>query len=270
MDKLLTPITLVESALWISFHELLCCKWLTYCTFSLLWLCNVLALSSWVCVLSRGQNSWNSKFSTPFYLILKTSAVLCLQMYLIKISKLISWGNKFILSFKKSSVLFQVIPPYLHFTHLPTHSSSPSTILTPPLHSHPTPSPPLPTPPSPLFASPNSALLSISSYLISVLIKCFFFIILAVFTKALCQLMEVMCGPLLQTLENRLQVNLKRTAALETEKEMLEKEINSVKAELQGSMWERETAELFITKIIAENKLKENSVTSERLRCEIG
>lgn len=64
----------------------------------------------------------------------------------------------------------------------------------------------------------------------------FFFIILAVFTKALCQLMEVMCGPLLQTLENRLQVNLKRTAALETEKEMLEKEINSVKAELQGSM----------------------------------
>ncbi|XP_058941933.2 lys-63-specific deubiquitinase BRCC36 [Pocillopora verrucosa] len=57
-----------------------------------------------------------------------------------------------------------------------------------------------------------------------------------VFTKALCQLMEVMCGPLLQTLENRLQVNLKRTAALETEKEMLEKEINSVKTELQGSM----------------------------------
>lgn len=33
---------------------------------------------------------------------------------------------------------------------------------------------------------------------------------------------------------------------------------------------ERETAELFITKIINENKLKENSVTSERLRCEIG
>ena len=263
MDKLLTPITLVESALWISFHELLCCKWLTYCTFSLSWLCNVLALSSWVCVLSRGQNSWNSKFSTPFYLILKTSAVLCLEMC-----------QKFILSFKKSLVLFQVIPRYSHFTRLLTHPSSPSTSLTPLLHSHPTPSPPphfpLPTPPSPLFASPNSALFSISSYPISVLIKCFFFIILAVFTKALCQLMEVMCGPLLQTLENRLQVNLKRTAALETEKETLEKEINSVKAELQGSMWERETAELFITKIINENKLKENSVTSERLRCEIG
>lgn len=175
MDKLLTPIALVKSALWISFHELLCCKWLTDCTSSLLWPCNVLALSSWVCVLNREQNSWNSKFSTPFHLISKTSAVLCLQMYLIKISKLISWGNKFILSFKKSSVLFQVIPPYSHFTHLPTNSSSPSTILTPPLHSHPTPSPPLPTPPSPLFASPNSALLSISSYLISVLIKCFFF-----------------------------------------------------------------------------------------------
>lgn len=134
-----------------------------------------------MCVLSRGQNSWNSKFSTPFYLILKTSAVLCLQMYLIKISQLISWGNKFILSFKKSSVLFQVIPPYLHFTHLPTHSSSPSTILTPPLHSHPTPSPP-----SPLFASPNSALLSISSYLISVLIKCFFFLLFWQFLPRLC------------------------------------------------------------------------------------
>ena len=146
MDKLLTPIALVESALWISFHELLCCKWLTDCTSSLLWPCNVLALSSWVCVLNREQNSWNSKFSTPFHLISKTSAVLCLQMYLIKISKLISWGNKFILSFKKSSVLFQVIPSYSHFTHLPTHSSSPSTILTPPLHSHPTPSPPLPPP----------------------------------------------------------------------------------------------------------------------------
>lgn len=146
MDKLLTPIALVESALWISFHELLCCKWLTDCTSSLLWPCNVLALSSWVCVLNREQNSWNSKFSTPFHLILKTSAVLCLQLYLIKISKLISGGNKFILSFKKSSVLFQVIPSYSHFTHLPTHSSSPSTILTPPLHSHPTPSPPLPPP----------------------------------------------------------------------------------------------------------------------------
>ena len=162
MDKLLTPITLVESALWISFHELLCCKWLTYCTFSLLWLCNVLALSSWVCVLSRGQNSWNSKFSTPFYLILKTSAVLCLQMF-----------QKFILSFKKSSVLFQVIPRYLHFTHLPTHSSSPSTILTPPLHSHPTPSPhtflftlyypysPTSLPPHPLSPPPHSPLPSL-------------------------------------------------------------------------------------------------------------
>ena len=58
---------------------------------------------------------------------------------------------------------------------------------------------------------------------------------LAVFTKALCQLMEVMCGPLLQTLENRLQVNLKRTAALETEKETLEKEVAKLTAELQES-----------------------------------
>ena len=61
------------------------------------------------------------------------------------------------------------------------------------------------------------------------------FISFAVFTKALCQLMEVMCGPLLQTLENRLQVNLKRTAALETEKEELEKEVAELTAELQES-----------------------------------
>ena len=152
MDKLLTPIALVESALWISFQELLCCKWLKYCTFSLLWLCNVLALSSWVCVLSRGQNSWNSKFSTPFYLILKTSAVLCLEMF-----------QKFILSFKKSSVLFQVIPRYLHFTRLLTHPSSPSTSLTPLLHSHPTPSPHSPFPP------PHSLLPPILHYSVSLL-----------------------------------------------------------------------------------------------------
>ena len=57
----------------------------------------------------------------------------------------------------------------------------------------------------------------------------------AVFTKALCQLMEVMCGPLLQTLENRLQVNLKRTAALETEKETLEREMEKLTMELQSS-----------------------------------
>ncbi|XP_067054904.1 lys-63-specific deubiquitinase BRCC36-like [Acropora muricata] len=56
-----------------------------------------------------------------------------------------------------------------------------------------------------------------------------------VFTKALCQLMEVMCGPLLQTLENRLQVNLKNTAALETEKEALEREVEKLKKELQSS-----------------------------------
>lgn len=187
-------------------------------------------------------------------------------MYLIKISKLISWGNKFILSFKKSSVLFQVNFHVIRISPVSSHILlHPLPALLP--YFTPTP-PPLPT--------PHSLLPPILHYSVSLLtlflfwLNGFFFIILAVFTKALCQLMEVMCGPLLQTLENRLQVNLKRTAALETEKEMLEKEINSVKAELQGSMWERETAELFITKIIAENKLKENSVTSERLRCEIG
>ena len=47
--------------------------------------------------------------------------------------------------------------------------------------------------------------------------------------------MEIMCGPLLQTLENRLQVNLKRTAALETEKETLDREIEKLKTELQAS-----------------------------------
>jgi len=56
-----------------------------------------------------------------------------------------------------------------------------------------------------------------------------------VFTKALCQLMEVMCGPLLQTLENRLQVNLKRTAALEAEKETLEREMDKLTVEIQAS-----------------------------------
>ena len=44
-----------------------------------------------------------------------------------------------------------------------------------------------------------------------------------------------MCGPLLQTLENRLQVNLKRTAGLETEKETLDREIEKLKTELQAS-----------------------------------
>lgn len=174
MDKLLTPITLVQSALWISFHELLCCKWLTDCTSSLLWPCNVLALSSWVCVLSREQNSWNSKFSTPFHLILKTSAVLCLQMYLIKISKLIRGGNKFILSFKVIKVI-SVIPG--HSILLAFHPSPHTFLFTLYYPYSPTSLPPhplSPTPPSPLFASPNSALLSISSYLISVLIKCFF------------------------------------------------------------------------------------------------
>ena len=61
------------------------------------------------------------------------------------------------------------------------------------------------------------------------------FVLSAVFTKALCQLMEVMCGPLLQTLENRLQVNLKRTAALESEKETLEREVEKLTAEIQAS-----------------------------------
>lgn len=42
-----------------------------------------------------------------------------------------------------------------------------------------------------------------------------------------------MCGPLLQTLENRLQVNLKRTAALEAEKETLEREVEQLTAEIQ-------------------------------------
>lgn len=44
-----------------------------------------------------------------------------------------------------------------------------------------------------------------------------------------------MCGPLLQTLENRLQVNLKNTAALETEKEALEREMEKLKKELQST-----------------------------------
>ena len=62
--------------------------------------------------------------------------------------------------------------------------------------------------------------------------------------------MEVMCGPLLQTLENRLQVNLKRTAALETEKETLEEEVAKLTAELQESTWHTRLTVLFNTDML--------------------
>ena len=60
-------------------------------------------------------------------------------------------------------MLFQVIPRYSHFTRLLTHPSSPSTSLTPLLHSHPTPSPHSPLPP------PHSLLPPILHYSVSLL-----------------------------------------------------------------------------------------------------
>ena len=65
--------------------------------------------------------------------------------------------------------------------------------------------------------------------------KAYFSLFFAVFTKALCELMEVMCGPLLQTLENRLVMNLNRTTKLEEEKESLQKELDTLKTELNSS-----------------------------------
>ncbi|KAJ8310636.1 hypothetical protein KUTeg_012501 [Tegillarca granosa] len=49
----------------------------------------------------------------------------------------------------------------------------------------------------------------------------------SVYTKSLCQIMEVMSGPLIQTLENRLQSNKEKIQMLEEEKKRLQKQIES-------------------------------------------
>lgn len=49
----------------------------------------------------------------------------------------------------------------------------------------------------------------------------------SVYTKSLCQVMEVMSGPLIQTLENRLQSNKEKIQMLEEEKKRLQKQIES-------------------------------------------
>ncbi|XP_028407772.1 lys-63-specific deubiquitinase BRCC36-like [Dendronephthya gigantea] len=51
----------------------------------------------------------------------------------------------------------------------------------------------------------------------------------AVFTKSLCRVIEVMCGPLMQTLENRLDRNERKTKELLREKEELERRLEAIK-----------------------------------------
>lgn len=52
-----------------------------------------------------------------------------------------------------------------------------------------------------------------------------------VFTKAVCQLTEVICGPLLQILENRLELNKRRALELEEEKQRLTQELKEISTE---------------------------------------
>ncbi|CAB4004184.1 lys-63-specific deubiquitinase BRCC36 [Paramuricea clavata] len=51
----------------------------------------------------------------------------------------------------------------------------------------------------------------------------------AVFTKSLCHVIEVMCGPLMQTLENRLERNERKTEDLLREKEELERRLEAIR-----------------------------------------
>ena len=52
---------------------------------------------------------------------------------------------------------------------------------------------------------------------------------LIVFTKSLCHVIEVMCGPLMQTLENRLERNERKTEELLREKEELERRLEAIR-----------------------------------------
>ena len=52
---------------------------------------------------------------------------------------------------------------------------------------------------------------------------------LAVFTKSLCHVIEVMCGPLMQTFENRLERNERKTEELLREKEELERRLEAIR-----------------------------------------
>ena len=52
---------------------------------------------------------------------------------------------------------------------------------------------------------------------------------LVVFTKSLCHVIEVMCGPLMQTFENRLERNERKTEELLREKEELERRLEAIR-----------------------------------------
>lgn len=54
-------------------------------------------------------------------------------------------------------------------------------------------------------------------------------LLLAVFTKSLCHVIEVMCGPLMQALENRLERNERKTEELLREKEELERRLEAIR-----------------------------------------
>ena len=54
-----------------------------------------------------------------------------------------------------------------------------------------------------------------------------FYFVSAVYTKSLCHLMDVMSGPLMQCLENRLERNQRKMEALQLKKEALLKELDS-------------------------------------------
>ena len=50
-----------------------------------------------------------------------------------------------------------------------------------------------------------------------------------VFTKSLCHVIEVMCGPLMQTFKNRLERNKRKTEQLLREKEELERRLEALR-----------------------------------------
>lgn len=56
----------------------------------------------------------------------------------------------------------------------------------------------------------------------------------AVFTKSLCHVMEVLSGPLINTLENRLEINRVRCQQLEKHKEVLLKKLEEMKCNVHG------------------------------------
>ena len=56
-----------------------------------------------------------------------------------------------------------------------------------------------------------------------------FIVVSLVFTKSLCHVIETMCGPLMQTFENRLERNERKTHELLREKEELERRLEAIR-----------------------------------------